>query len=68
VAATLLQMRAARVHPCRNLQNPMDRSFGWVGEHAEDHEMRHALNLSFGFGGVNTALSLAHPDVFKGEI
>lgn len=56
VIATLLQMRNGRLHPNRNLQNPIDRSFNWVGDTAIDHQIEIALTLSMGFGGMNTAL------------
>ncbi len=56
VAATLLQMRAGRLHPTRNLEHPIDPSFAWVGAEPVDHRIEHALTLSMGFGGINTAL------------
>lgn len=56
LVALLLQMQSGRLHPTRNLHHPMDDSLRWVGAHSEAHAMRHALNLSMGFGGVNTAL------------
>jgi malonyl-ACP decarboxylase len=58
VAATLLQMRAGRLHPNRNLDEPIDPSFAWVGPRAEPHRIERALTLSFGFGGLNTAICL----------
>jgi malonyl-ACP decarboxylase len=56
VIATLLQMRAGRLHPTRNLDNPIDLKFRWVRGVAVDHLVENALTLSMGFGGVNTAL------------
>ncbi|MCZ8521624.1 MULTISPECIES: beta-ketoacyl synthase N-terminal-like domain-containing protein [Paenibacillus] len=56
IAATLLQMRQSRLHPTRNLEHPMDDSLRWVGGRAEPHAIGHALSLSMGFGGINTAL------------
>lgn len=56
--ATLLQMRESRLHPTRNLYEPMDESFHWVGNEAISTSIRHALNLSIGFGGINTAVCL----------
>jgi len=56
VIATLLQMQAGRLHPTRNLENPIDPSFNWVRNAATDHQIEHALTLSMGFGGINTAL------------
>jgi len=57
VIATLLQMQAGRLHPSRNLENPIDPSFQWVQEQAADHQIERALTSSMGFGGINTALS-----------
>jgi malonyl-ACP decarboxylase len=56
VVATLLQMQAGRLHPSRNLDDPIDPSLGWVQREAQSHRMRAALTLSIGFGGINTAL------------
>jgi malonyl-ACP decarboxylase len=56
VIATLLQMQAGRLHPTLNLQNPINPALRWVQDRAIDHRIRHAVTLSFGFGGINTAL------------
>jgi malonyl-ACP decarboxylase len=56
VVATLLQMRAQRLHPTRNLDDPIDSTLHWVGADAVDASMNRALSLSMGFGGINTAL------------
>jgi malonyl-ACP decarboxylase len=56
VVATLLQMRAGRLHPTRNLENPIDPDLQWVTREPVDHAIEHALTLSMGFGGINTAL------------
>jgi malonyl-ACP decarboxylase len=56
VIATLLQMRAGRLHPTRNLENPIDQTLHWVKDKAIDHSIGNALTLSMGFGGINTAL------------
>ncbi|UTH76442.1 beta-ketoacyl synthase N-terminal-like domain-containing protein [Chromobacterium sp. IIBBL 290-4] len=61
IVATLLQMRAERLHPTRNLERPLNASFAWVGQHSVAHRISHALSLSFGFGGINTALCLGQP-------
>jgi malonyl-ACP decarboxylase len=58
VIATLLQMKESRLHPTRNLDNPIDTSLTWVRDQAISHVIKHALNLSFGFGGINTAICL----------
>jgi malonyl-ACP decarboxylase len=56
VIATLLQMRRGRLHPSRNLENPIDSTFRWVTDKPIDHSMENALTLNMGFGGINTAL------------
>lgn len=56
VIATLLQMQSARLHPTRNLENPIDPSLNWVRNEPVDHQVENALTLSMGFGGINTAL------------
>lgn len=56
--AVLLQMEQGKLHPTRNLENPIDSSFKWVGSQAVSHKIENALNLSMGFGGVNTAVCL----------
>ncbi|MCU1350284.1 MAG: pksF [Acidobacteria bacterium] len=56
VIATLLQLQAGRLHPTNNLQNPIDPSRNWVTDQSVDHQIEHALTLSMGFGGINTAL------------
>jgi len=56
VVATLLQMRAGRLHPTRNLDNPIDLAFPWVRDRPMEHTVEKALTLSMGFGGINTAL------------
>ncbi|AJX25007.1 polyketide beta-ketoacyl:acyl carrier protein synthase [Burkholderia pseudomallei] len=55
--ATLLQMRARRLHPSRNLDRPIDERFDWVRSTCGS-DIRRALKLSIGFGGINTALCL----------
>lgn len=62
IAATLLQMRASMLHPTLNLEEPIDRCFNWVGAEAKLHRIGHALCMSMGFGGVNTAVCLRHPE------
>jgi malonyl-ACP decarboxylase len=58
VIATLLQMEAGRLHSTRNLKHPMDPSFNWVRHQSVQHNIKHALNLSIGFGGINSAIGL----------
>src|SRR5258706_920349 len=56
VIATLLQMQAGRLHPTRNLANPIEPAFHWIKAEPADHQIEKALTLSVGFGGINTAL------------
>ncbi|MFG2590391.1 beta-ketoacyl synthase N-terminal-like domain-containing protein [Streptomyces sp. NPDC048438] len=58
VVATLLQMREQKLHPTRNLDDPLDAAFPWVRDKAEDHAFRTALSLSMGFGGISSAICL----------
>lgn len=58
VIATLLQMRAQKLHPSRNLLDPMDSSFDWVGREAEPCTFETAVSLSMGFGGISSAICL----------
>jgi malonyl-ACP decarboxylase len=56
VIATLLQMQAGRLHPTRNLNDPIDPTFKWIANTPAEHQIENALTLSIGFGGINTAL------------
>jgi malonyl-ACP decarboxylase len=56
IIATLLQMQSGRLHPTRNLENPIDPAFHWVKNESVDHQIGNALTLSMGFGGINTAM------------
>ena len=56
--ATLLQLDARRLHPTANLENPISTAHRWVGREGVSHVIQNALNLSFGFGGINTAVCL----------
>lgn len=56
LAVVLLQMRAGRLHPSRNLVEPIAPDLRWVGETQEPHAIGAALNMSMGFGGINTAI------------
>lgn len=59
VVATLLQMEAQTLHPSRNLVNPIDKGFDWVTERRPVDRLDHSMNLSYGFGGINTALCIS---------
>lgn len=56
VAAVLLQMRAGRLHPTRNLDHPIAPPLRHVIGAAQPHQARVALKTSFGFGGIDTAM------------
>lgn len=58
VVATLLQMKESRLHPTRNLESPIDSSYRWVCREPASCDIKHALTLSIGFGGINSALCL----------
>ena len=57
LVATLLQMKEGKLHPCRNLDNPMSDEFKFVRE-TTSHQIDNAIKMSMGFGGVNTAICL----------
>lgn len=61
IVATLVQIEASRLHPSRNLETPLDDTLNFVGATARTHKIRHALCLSYGFGGINTALCIQNP-------
>ena len=58
IIATLVQMKTGRLHPTCNLQVPIDDTLNWVKNEALDCKVRHALTMSIGFGGINSALCL----------
>lgn len=60
LAATLLQMRAGRLHPTRNLADPIDGP-RFVRDQPVACAVRTALSLSFGFGGIDTAIVVQAP-------
>jgi malonyl-ACP decarboxylase len=55
----MLQMAHSRLHPCVNLERPIDNGFNWVLDGERAQTVHHALNLSTGFGGINTATMLS---------
>lgn len=61
-AATLLQLRQGRLHPTRNLTDPIDDAPHWVRDTPVEADIQHCLSLSMGFGGINTALCLSACD------
>lgn len=58
IIATLIQMKQRRLHPTLNLERPIQAGHRWVGSGGEPHVIQKAVKLSFGFGGVNTAVCL----------
>lgn len=58
IVTTLLQMRESRLHPSHNLENPLDPGLNWVGDESITFDITKSLSLSFGFGGINTAICL----------
>jgi malonyl-ACP decarboxylase len=56
IIATLLQMREQRLHPSRNLYEPIDPSFNWVREDMISYPFDTAISLSMGFGGISSAI------------
>ncbi|WP_405180883.1 hypothetical protein OG225_06725 [Nocardia sp. NBC_01377] len=58
VIATVLQMRERRLHPTRNLSEPIDTSFNWVEKAAVSDPIDTAVSLSIGFGGTSSAICL----------
>ena len=59
IVATLLQMQSSTLHPSRNLEDPIAAECNWVTDTSVPHMIHHALNLSIGFGGVNSALCIS---------
>ncbi|MFC3051549.1 beta-ketoacyl synthase N-terminal-like domain-containing protein [Kordiimonas pumila] len=57
-AAVFLQMKYGKLHPCRNLDQPVDPGLKFTSTVPEQHAIKNALKFSFGFGGINTALVL----------
>jgi len=56
-AATFLQLRHGKLHATAQLDDPVDPELGWVrAMNGEPHALQHALKLSFGFGGFDTAI------------
>jgi malonyl-ACP decarboxylase len=58
VVATVMQMKRSRLHPTRNLEDPIASDIDWVRGTAENHSMQKALCLSMGFGGISSALCI----------
>jgi malonyl-ACP decarboxylase len=65
--AILVQMQASQLHPSRNLDAPIRPELNWVRDRPVMHTIQNALNLSLGFGGVNTALCLQRLPADRGR-
>lgn len=59
IAIAFLQMQAGEAWPIRNLDHPIRSDLGFVRGGVQQADMRTALTLSFGFGGINTATVLS---------
>lgn len=62
LVSTILQMKYGKLHPCRNLDNPIADDFNFVTGSAKTQSIKHAIKMSMGFGGVNTAVCLSNFD------
>jgi len=58
VIAALLQIKHGKLHPTRNLDSPISDSFNWVLKKQIEADIRYALCMNIGFGGMNTALCI----------
>ncbi len=61
IVATALQFEADALHPTLNLERCIDPGFDWVTRRRDGAGVRTALNLSHGFGGINTAVVMTRP-------
>lgn len=62
MAVVLLQMQQGRLHPTLHLEHPVLPDLNWVlGSKPKAHRIHHALKLSFGFGGIDTAIIVSAP-------
>lgn len=59
--ATVAQLQGGFVHPNPGLDEPIDPECRFVGARATPAAIPFALSNSFGFGGINTSIVLAHP-------
>ncbi|WP_437132552.1 beta-ketoacyl synthase N-terminal-like domain-containing protein [Bacillus atrophaeus] len=67
IISVLLQMKESRLHPSRNLDHLIDQSLHWVKDQSISHDIRNALSLSMGFGGINTAVCIQNNEKCGGE-
>lgn len=65
MAAMLLQMRHGFVHPSRNLYAPIRNDFNWVKSEPIERKITTGINLSYGFGGFNSAICLQNMETLE---
>ncbi|MBU9710071.1 polyketide beta-ketoacyl:ACP synthase [Paenibacillus sp. AK121] len=58
IIATLLQMKESKLHPTRNLEKPIGVDCNWVKNEPIPAAIHNTMNLSMGFGGINTAICM----------
>ncbi|MDO6706107.1 beta-ketoacyl synthase N-terminal-like domain-containing protein [Photobacterium sp. 1_MG-2023] len=61
--STILQMQNGFIHPNLNLVNPVDGDCMLAGPQSEPAQIHYSLSNSFGFGGINTSVIFAGPEV-----
>jgi 3-oxoacyl-(acyl-carrier-protein) synthase len=62
--ATVQQMRAGRLHPTINLDNPdPELDLDFVPLQSRPHRIGKAISNAFGFGGINSCLVIGQPTV-----
>jgi malonyl-ACP decarboxylase len=52
----IIQLKGGFLHANINLDNPINTRLNFVGKQAIRQNISQALSLSFGFGGINTAI------------
>ena len=62
--ATVIQLEDRFLHPCRNLENPIEPDWAWVRDTEEtgttqENTVSYGLSNSFAFGGLSTTLVFA---------
>lgn len=58
--ATILQMDNEFIHMNVNLEKPIDNEILFAKKRIENVKIQYAISNSFGFGGINTSIVLAH--------
>lgn len=58
LVAAIVQLNGGWLHPSLNLTDPIDDGINWVIAAEQVGGLRRAINLSHGFGGLNTAVCL----------